>query len=169
MALLFELGTENVPDSTIAWFTFGGAVGGVLIAGLVALFVAAGRRRAERRRLVAEHHRQLRLDRREVYAGYWTAWNRLHHDIRTLYLRSRAGEAGDGERLRSSEVDWRAAANLLALLGGPAVVDAARGHVAMTDEKLAQARDGKWHRDHDGAAYRALTAAMRVDLVEPAT
>ena len=159
---------QDVPDSTIAWFTLGGAVGGVLIAGLVALVVGVGRRRAERRRLAAEHHRQLRLDRREVYAGYWTAWNRLHHDIRTLYLRSRAGEACNGEQLRSSEVDWRAAANLLALLGGPAVVDAARGHVAMTDEKLANARDGKWHRDNDGAAYRALTAAMRVDLVEPA-
>lgn len=164
MALL-----ADVPDSTVALFTLGGAVGGVLIAGLVALFVAVGRRRAERRRLSVEHHRQLRLDRREVYAGYWTAWNRLHHDIRTLYLRCRAGEAGDGERLRSSEVDWRAAANLLALLGGPAVVDAARGHVAMTDEKLTNARDGKWHRDNDGAAYRALNAAMRVDLVEQAT
>jgi hypothetical protein len=163
MALL-----ADVPDSTIAWFTFGGAVGGVLIAGLVALFVAVGRRRAERRRLAADHHRQLRVDRRDAYAGYWTAWNRLHHDIRTLYLCSRAGEAGDGERLRSSEVDWRAAANLLALLGGQAVVDAARGHVAMTDEKLTLAQDGKWHRDADGVAYRSLNAAMRVDLVEPA-
>lgn len=164
MALL----VDDVPDSTIAWFTFGGAAGGVLIAGLVALLVAAGRRRAERRRLVAEHHRQLRLDRREAYAGYWTAWNRLHHDIRALYLQARSGESADGERLRSSEVDWRAAANVLALLGGPDVVDAARGHVAMTDEKLTMARDGQWRRDTDGAAYRTLNAAMRVDLVEPA-
>ena len=167
MALGFHV-ADDVPGSTIAWLTGVGAAGGVLLAGLVALAVATGRRRAEHRRLAVEHHRQLRLDRREAYACYWTAWNRLHHDIRTLYLRSRAGESGDGERLRSSEVDWRAAANVLALLGGQAVVDAARGHVAMTDEKLTMARDGKWHRDTDGAAYRALNAAMRVDLVEPA-
>lgn len=162
------LWADDVPDSTIAWFTLGGAAGGVLIVGLVALVVMIGRRRAERRRLAAEHHRQLRLDRRAAYAGYWTAWNRLHHDIRALYLHARSGEANDGERLRASEVDWRAAANVLGLLGGQAVLDAARGHVAMTDEKLAQARDGAWHRDEDGTAFRALSDAMRVDLVEPA-
>jgi hypothetical protein len=42
-----------------------------------------------------------------------------------------------------------------------------RGHVDLTDTKLAQAREGQWRRDEDGAAYRALSDAMRADLLVP--
>ena len=72
-----------------------GALGGVFLTSLVALATAIlnhrwQTQRAERQ-LLWEHARQLRQERRETYAQYWTAWNRLNHQLRGLEASGRRG------------------------------------------------------------------------------
>ena len=68
---------------------------------------------------------------------------------------------------RETELRWRAAADALLMIAGPAVASAAEAHIAMTEQKLTAAWQGRAHTDQDGAAYRSLNDAMRADLLSP--
>jgi hypothetical protein len=75
--------------TTTAWFTLAGALGGVLLTSAVALVTAVLNHRWQtqtaQRQLRQEHDRQLRQERRESYARYLSAWNRLSQQLRTLH------------------------------------------------------------------------------------
>lgn len=136
--------------STTAWFTLAGALGGVLLTSAVALTTAVLNHRwqtqAAERQLLQEHGSQLRQERRETYARYWSAWNRFTHQLRTLrreveklqalsslsenqavdpkdQLAQKAPEAV--EQSRTAELEWRATADALLLIAGHAVEEAA--------------------------------------------
>jgi hypothetical protein len=164
----------DVSASTTAWFTLGGALGGVLITSVVGLATAMLNQRWQRRhaRQDAEqkHHAQLRQERRECYVDYWAAWNRYHHRLRTL-RREVAAPAPLGEEFTAQvwedELEWRKAADAVGLIAGPGVVKALETHLAVTDLKHKAAREGRNHTDVDGVAYRGLNDAMRADLLEP--
>jgi hypothetical protein len=51
------------------------------------------------------------------------------------------------------------------LVADPQVEEAAKAHVAMTEQKLAAAWEGKSHHDENGAVYTALNNAMRAALL----
>ena len=150
-------------------------------------------RDAENARLL-QHGAQVRAERRESYAAYWLAWNQFIHDLRRMqeqiqqlppgvvvnrHLTPPAEGPGDGEadvtrqlldlsaRAWETELRWRAAADALLLIAGPAVASAAEAHIAVTEQKLTAAWQGRAHPDKDGAAYRGLNDAMRADLLSP--
>jgi hypothetical protein len=66
-------------SSTTAWFTLAGAFGGVLLTSAAAIIMAILNHRwqteSANRELLQEHIKQLRQERRETYAQYWSAWN----------------------------------------------------------------------------------------------
>lgn len=53
-----------------------------------------------------------------------------------------------------AELGWRAAADALLLIAGPAVVSAAAVHIGVTEQKIAAAWQGRDHPDENGVAYR---------------
>lgn len=170
--------------STVAWFTLGGTLGGVALTSAVALGTAILNHRWQRqtaqRQILQEHVTQLRQERREIYLRYWSAWNRLIHELRSVSRQVDAFADDDAVKehvaqhapelaaqARQSEREWREAADELLLIGGEAVVDAARLHIETTERKLDAAWRGSWHPDEGGAAYHSLNNAMRADLIQP--
>jgi hypothetical protein len=171
-------------SSTAAWFTLAGALGGVLLTSVVALATAILNHRWQTRsgeqQLLQEHVRQLRQERREVYAHYWSAWNRLNHQRRALRdeVRKLAAPSNPKEQLAQVasdvvarvwvvELEWREAADALLLIGGEAVVEAAAVHIEVTERKLEAAWEGGGYPDEGGLAYRGLNDAMRSELLQP--
>jgi len=67
--------------------------------------------------------------------------------------------------VREAELEWRTAADVLLMNCSADVTDAAFRHIAVTDQKLDSAWQGRWHPDKDGEAYRGLNDAMRDDLL----
>jgi hypothetical protein len=166
--------------NTAAWFTLAGALGGVLLTSVVALVTAflnhrwqsqtTGQQRLE------EHIKQLRQERREAYAHYWSTWNRFNHELRALrdevqkfreLLDPRAQLAEKApevvERAWTAEVEWREAADALLLIAGHGVVQEALVHIDVTQERLDAAWRGEWNPGGD--AYRGLNQAMRRELL----
>jgi len=200
MTTLAQIGlaaSADAASSTVAWFTLAGALGGVLIAGVIGLATAILNHRwqargNEQQRLL-QHGAQVRQERRETYAAYWLAWNRFTHELRRVTDQVRELPTGFtphkdlDEQLKAmanpgslkpqvqeliekaweAELEWRAAADAMLLMAGPAVDQAARVHIAMTEQKLAAAWKGGSHHDENGAAYRGLNDAMRADLLSP--
>jgi hypothetical protein len=202
MTTLAQIGLAAPADaagSTIAWFTLAGALGGVLITGVIALATAMlnhrWQARGDEQRRLLQHGAQVRQERRETYAAYWLAWNRFTHELRRVTDQARELPAGFSprknldEQLKSTanpgslkpqiqeliekaweaELEWRAAADAMFLIAGPAVDQTAHIHIAMTEQKLAAAWKGESHHDENGAAYRGLNDAMRADLLSPGT
>jgi hypothetical protein len=64
-----------------------------------------------------------------------------------------------------AELEWRTATDALLLVADPQVNQAAKAHIAMTEQKLAAAWEGKSHHDENGAAYTGLNKAMRAALL----
>ncbi|MFG1947766.1 hypothetical protein [Nonomuraea sp. NPDC048826] len=143
-----------------AWFALGGALGGVLISGVIALITAALNHRwqaeTSERNFDWEHSRQVRQERRETYAQYWSAWNAL---MRVL--------EGDRDNVRSADLAiaeglWRQALDAMFLICGKKVLEAGIEHIRLTEARIA-ARSTK---AVDGAGKsRALNRAMREDIL----
>lgn len=176
--------------TTVAWFTLAGALGGVLITGMISLATFTLNHRwqaqgAERQRL-QDHNTLVRRERRDSYAAYWLAWNQFIHDLRLLKDQVRelppgtvanqrpapGLQAGAARQLQEvidkawdAELQWRAAADALMLVADPQVEQAAKAHAALTEQKLAAAWQGESHHDENGAAYTALNNAMRAALL----
>jgi len=188
--------TSGVASTTVAWFTLAGAIGGVLVTGLVSLTTAMLNHRWQsegtQRQLLQDHNTLVRQERQESYAAYWLAWNRFTHEIRKL--RDRIQELPSGtvvnrrivndqrwldypevisglqeliDKTWDAELEWQAAADTLLLVADPEVEQAANTHITMTREKLAAAWEGKSHHDQNGAASHSLTDAMRAALLTP--
>ena len=66
-----------------------------------------------------------------------------------------------------AELEWRTAADALLLIADPEVEEAANAHIAMTEQKIAAAWEGRSHHDENGAAYHSLNDAMRAALLTP--
>ena len=66
-----------------------------------------------------------------------------------------------------AELEWRTAADALLLIADPGVEEAANTHIAMTEQKIAAAWEGKSYHDENGAAYHSLNDAMRAALLTP--
>ena len=85
----------NTSGTTAAWFTLVGALGGVFLTGTIGLVTAVLNHRwqaqATGQQSLDEFQKQLRQERRETYAAYWSAWNLLIHDLQEL----QAAEAAD--------------------------------------------------------------------------
>lgn len=176
--------------TTVAWFTLAGALGGVLITGIVSLATLTLSHRwqaqsAERQRL-QDHNTLVRQERRDSYAAYWLAWNQFIHDLRRLKDQVRELPPGAVANQRpapglqadvatqlqdvigqawDAELQWRVAADALMLVADLQVEQAAKAHAAMTEQKLAAAWHGESHHDENGAAYTALNNAMRAALL----
>lgn len=176
--------------TTVAWFTLAGALGGVLITGVISLATFTLNHRwqaqgAERQRL-QDHNTLVRQERRDSYAAYWLAWNQFIHDLRRLKdqvrelppgavanQRPAPGLQADAARQLQEVIDtawdaelqWRAAADALMLVADPQVEQAAKAHAALTEQKLAAAWQGESHHDENGTAYTTLNNAMRAALL----
>jgi hypothetical protein len=140
-----------------------------------------------------DHGSAVRAERRDSYAAYWLAWNQFIHELRRVkdqvswlppgaavsrQLTHPAAGPADGADLTrqvqelagkawEAELGWRAAADALLLIAGPAVVSAARVHIGVTEQKITAAWQGTGHPDENGVAYRGLNDAMRADLLSP--
>ncbi|MEV5412993.1 hypothetical protein AB0K60_29680 [Thermopolyspora sp. NPDC052614] len=143
-------------------FALTGALGGVMISGLIGIGSAAlnhkwQRQAAEQNRLV-EQERQLRQERRETYANYWRAWNSL---IRVLESSTdRTTEAR--ERIAAAVTEWRHAIDPMFIVCSREVLNSGIEHLRTTEARIAAALEG---RLLDGAGKtRALSRAMREDL-----
>lgn len=197
LAHITGVAAGDVAGTTVAWFTLAGALGGVLVTGVIGLTNAILNHRwqsqgTERQRL-QDHNTQVRQERRESYVGYWQAWNRFIHELRTLkdqvsglpsgvivdrHITETIREMADAEDMTKqlqdlidktweAELEWRTAADALLLIADPAVEEAANTHVAMTELKLAAAWEGNSHSDKNGAAYHSLNDAMKAALLTP--
>jgi hypothetical protein len=190
VAHLYAVAAGGASATTVAWFTLAGALGGVLITGVVSLATLTLTHRwqgqgAERRRL-QDHNTLVRQERRDSYAAYWLAWNQFIHDLRRLQDQVRelppgaivnqrpalGLQADVAQQLQEvigkawdAELQWRAAADALMLVADPQVEQAAKAHVGMTEQKLAAAWRGESRHDENGAAYTALNNAMRAALL----
>ncbi|MFI6324008.1 hypothetical protein ACIBG8_41240 [Nonomuraea sp. NPDC050556] len=146
--------TLDAGSSVSAWFALGGALGGVLITGVIALVTAILNHRwqasATDRTLDWEHARQIRQERRETYAGYWAAWNALMHGLLQPEV-----------EVRAEEIAWRQALDAMFLICGQEVLDAGIKHIGLTEARL-EARTA--HIDGRGLS-RALNRAMREDIL----
>lgn len=169
-------------DTTVAWFTLAGALGGVALTSLAALGTTIlnhrWQARREARQRTEEHARQLRQERREAYADYWRSWNRFNHELRTVSRTvSALGAAADGgghardrlapdlvEQAWMAELAWLTAADTLLLLGGEAVLDATNAHVEATRRKVDAAWQGGWAPDQE-RTFQALYDAMRAEVL----
>ena len=190
VAYVNAVAAGDVSATTVAWFTLAGALGGVLITGVVSLATLSLNHRwqaqgAERRRL-QDHNTLVRQERRDSYAAYWLAWNQFIHDLRVLKDQVRELPPGAVASQRpapglqadvarqlqkvidkawDAELQWRAAADALMLVADPQVEQAAKAHVGLTEQKLAAAWQGESRHDENGAAYTALNSAMRAALL----
>ncbi len=88
MTIAVASAAQGASSTTLAWFTLAGALGGVFFTSLFGLVVGILNHRwqargAENARLIA-HGVRIRDERRESYAGYWLAWNKLSHELRRV-------------------------------------------------------------------------------------
>jgi hypothetical protein len=190
VAQVHAVAAGGASATTVAWFTLAGALGGVLITGVVSLATLTLNHRwqargADRQRL-QDHNTLVRQERRDSYAAYWLAWNQFIHDLRRLQDQVRELPPGAVanqspapglqadvarqlqeviDKAWDAELQWRAAADALMLVADPQVEQAAKAHVALTEQKLAAAWQGQSHRDENGTAYTALNNAMRAALL----
>jgi hypothetical protein len=78
-------------DSTAAWFTLVGALGGVALTSVVGIITAALNNRWQRTnteaQLVREREKLLRQERHEAYASYWVADHRHVHLLSRVYMK----------------------------------------------------------------------------------
>ncbi len=167
----------DAASSTSAWFALGGALGGVLITGVIGLATAILTHRwqtqATERQLRNDHVGRLRQERRECYAAYWSAWDRLMHQLRQLQSQVVAdGEEGPAgvhpdvlKEVRDAEGEWRAVADALFLIAGPEVVAAAKEHLGATEHRIADAQRGTLPSGR--GTYRRLNEAMRNEIISP--
>jgi hypothetical protein len=169
--------------TTTAWFTLAGALAGVLITSAIALTTAVlnhrWQARSAERTLQWEHSKQLRQDRLEIYARYWSTWNRLtqHYRVVSEGVRAldppssnladaRARIAPDvSAELRDATSAWTEAYNLAFLIGGQEVVAALRAHKSSTYKRRVDAWNGEYKTD--GPTHVDLTDAMRKEIAEP--
>jgi hypothetical protein len=168
-------------SNTAAWYTLLGALGGVLLTSAFSLTTAILNQRwqtmgAEHEAL-EKHVKELRRERRETYAAYWLAWNRLSHALVQLggeaekssalgeeQLEKRAPKIAEG--VRNAELGWRAAGDAIFLIGSQGVIDAAIVHFQTTDAKLAAAWRGELYPD-EIRTWKKLVDAMRTELLRP--
>ncbi|MEU1519937.1 hypothetical protein ABZ490_48835 [Streptomyces sp. NPDC005811] len=166
---------ENAADTTAAWFTLAGALGGVLLTSAVALTTAVLNHRWQTQAADdqgrKERDQQLRQNRREAYARYWSAWNRYIHQLRELQ-RTALEQQGSGalipteliEQTKEAELGWRDGADALFLICGRDVSNAAEAHMEATEARHHGAEQGEWLSGR--GTYRRLNDAMREELLE---
>lgn len=186
--------TAGSPDNSSAWFALGGALGGVLLTGVIGLTTAVLTHRwqsqATSRQILDEHAVRLRQERRETYAAYWSAWNRLIHQLQELsghvvalpqgrsignarwtidalrgHLQDDALEAlaEAYAKVKDAELEWRAAVDSLFLIGGPEVVIAAEQHRRATYTRFNDSFKGLGIPEE--RTYQLLNTAMRADII----
>jgi hypothetical protein len=169
-------------DTTIAWFTLAGALGGVALTSIATIATTIlnhrWQARSAARQRLEEHARQLRQERLEAYAGYWRSWNRFNHELRTVTravsgLVPQADSSGHArdriqpdvvEQAWMAELEWLTAADTLLLLGGPAVIDATNAHVEATRRKVDAVWKGGWAPD-EKRTFQTLYDAMRAEVL----
>jgi hypothetical protein len=169
------IAAAEAADTTAAWFTLAGALGGVLLTSAVALTTAVLNHRWQAQAADdqgrKERDRQLRQDRRETYARYWSAWNRFIHQLRK-FQQTALEQQGSGtpitteltEQTKEAELGWRDAADALFLICGQDVSDAAEAHLYATEDRHRGAEQGEWLSGH--GTYRRLNDAMRNELLD---
>jgi hypothetical protein len=172
-AMLMAGTATAVASSTSAWFALGGALGGVLLTSAVGLATVVLNHRwqtgAADQQLLSDHVGRLRQERRETYRDYWSAWNRLTHQLREIARQASAStsasvNASTLKEAQDAELGWRDAADALFLIGGSEVVAAAEEHAHATDSRIEAARQGIWESGR--GTYMRLNEAMRRDIIE---
>ncbi|MEV4165600.1 hypothetical protein [Nonomuraea dietziae] len=140
------------------WFALGGALGGGAIGVVTTALTHRWQARNAERGRAFEHEQHLRQERRETYAGYWTAWNSL---IRTLE-RSTDGGSEARDRISAAEAEWRQTIDPMFIICSTDVLQAGIEHVKVTEKRISAALRGALP---DGAGKsRSLSRAMRIDL-----
>ena len=97
---------DGASSTTVAWFALAGALGGVLVTGLVSLVTVTLNHRwqsqgTEQQRL-QDHNTLVRHERRESYAAYWLAWNQFTHRLRRLSNEVLVGNIVNGRIISSA-------------------------------------------------------------------
>ncbi|MCG5213103.1 hypothetical protein [Streptosporangium sp. KLBMP 9127] len=141
------------------WFALGGALGGGAIGAIATLLTNRWQAQSAEKSWQVERERQLRQERRETYAKYWTAWNSLIRVLENFYT-----DQADGtlKRIGGAEAEWRQTIDPMFIICGQDVLQAGIAHVKVTEIRIAAALRGNLT---DGAGKsRALSRAMRADL-----
>ncbi|MFF2553736.1 hypothetical protein ACFVUS_22250 [Nocardia sp. NPDC058058] len=159
-----------------AWFGLAGALGGVALTALTGLVVAILNHRWQvqhaERQFRHDLVKALREERREAYVRFWSEWNRLNDLL--VRLRDEVSEYGSPRSVDLADLvansdwpqmdsEWREAAGVLLLIGGPGVVLSAEEFLGAVYAKAAAARSGE--RFATTPAYQRLNAAMRDELL----
>ncbi|MEV4296029.1 hypothetical protein [Microbispora rosea] len=148
-------------------FALIGALGGVAISGTIGIVTAVLTHRwqtqATDRNLLREHTKQLRQERREIYAQYWAAWNALMRTLDNLHEDPTNSEIR--ARVTTAESRWLEAVDALLLICGQEVLDTCLQHLRVTKERIAATRHGN-RLSGEGRSV-ALNKAMRKDIINP--
>ncbi|WP_420077026.1 hypothetical protein ACOAKG_29255 [Streptomyces sp. JL3001] len=167
-----QSGMAAAADTTAAWFTLAGALGGVLVTSAVALTTAVLNHRWQaqttQRQIQHERDKQLRQERRETYAKYWNSWNRLMHLLGELQQRvEHQGAAAVPDDLYSqintARGEWRDACDAVYLICSQEAVAPMEEHQRTTQARHAAAERGEHMIGRD--AYMNLNDAMRKELL----
>lgn len=186
----------DAAGNTAVWVSPAGVLLGVLLTGLLGLATAWLNHRwqsaSAKQRSAEDHARQLRQERREIYANYWLSWDRLDHQIQVLSSNVKPANAvlspdrlasnnpwadphevvddeewladsNIADEMQSAKLAWLQASGPLFLVAGQAVVDAARAHKEATERRLA-AWEGRLNDNECDAARWTLNDAMRSEV-----
>lgn len=182
MAAAFTNLAADSTGSTSAWFALAGALGGVLITSAVALVTAILTHRWQARSsegaLRWEHAKQLRQDRLDIYARYFSAWNRLtqqYVEVKNVVMALDSPPSSEADakakvpaevaaELRAADVAWRDAWNLAFLIAGKDVEEALVAQLRSTRKRMQDAWKGEYATDP--VTRVPLTNAMKAELID---
>ena len=166
---------ETSSNST-AWFTLAGALGGVLIAGLITLITAilSHRWQAESREqeLSMERFNELRTERRQIYVSYFTAETDLMQMADDMKKQARSGDLspspGPPQQLSEPIKALASIAYVIYLIAGPDVRAAFDERQTFVGAFIRDAGKSEQTPDDLRAmrdrTYDSLAEVMRVEL-----
>ncbi|MGX1809707.1 hypothetical protein ACWIGI_28635 [Nocardia sp. NPDC055321] len=161
---------------SVAWLGLAGALGGVTLTAAAGIVVAILNHRWQAEHATRQFHQEqvklLRTERREAYARFWAIWTRLNHQL--VLLRNEVNEHGSIQTPELSalaadrewpdtDLEWREAVDVLRLISGEKVLQAADEFMSAVDDKAAAARRGE--RFATTPAYHRLSTLMREELL----
>ena len=175
---MVTLAAQSTDNSTAAWFTLVGALGGVALTSIVGIVTAALNHRwqstSTEAQLKREREKALRQERREAYANYWLADQRHVYSLSRIYMKLNSPSNDQKEipeELRTEELEtdlaWREAYATLLLIAGEDTVSAASSHFESVNDLAAKAYNGGWvSEDHSLHKFnRELRHAMRAEIL----
>jgi hypothetical protein len=159
--------------TTAARFTLAGALGGVIVTSVVALATSILNHRWARetteRQSSQEWHKELREQRRQAYARYWTTESRYSGELNRLLDAADPDDRSKLDVRSEARSEWVDAYWTVVLLGGELVKKSVQERTRLTNKLAKRIQDRQPNprdkeRQDRRKALTALIQAMRVEL-----